>query len=184
VTATLAGDSNYNGATSTPYAFTIDKAPSTITVTGTNSFTYSGSPQGPATSTPTGSTGGVTYSYVGTGGTIYGPSSTPPTGAGSYTVTATLASDDNFNGAVSDPFAFVIEKAPSTILVVPEIYTYNTYPQGPGSGQTSTTGSSGGVVYEYSGTDNFGNSYGPSSTPPTHAGNYTVKAVLAPDDKF
>ena len=110
VTATLASDANYNGATSSAFPFSIIKADSTISVTGTNSFTYSGSPQGPDTNTKTGSTGAVTYSYVGTGGTSYGPSATKPTVVGSYTVTATLASDANYNGATSSAFPFSIIK--------------------------------------------------------------------------
>jgi hypothetical protein len=88
-----------------------------VTVTGTTSFTYSGSPQGPATSTVTGSSGSVTYSYVGVSGTTYGPSTTQPTGAGSYTVTATVAADANYNGASSSATAFTISQASTSVIV-------------------------------------------------------------------
>src|SRR5678809_297207 len=146
VTATLAADDNYNGAVSSPFAFTIDKASSTVTVTGSTSFIYNTNPQGPGTSTKTGSTGAVTYSYSGTsnGGASYGPSATKPTLAGSYSVTATLAADDNYNGAVSSPFAFTIDKASSTVTVTGSTsFTYNASAQGPST--ADHTGSTGAV---------------------------------------
>jgi len=105
VTATLAADDNYSSATSTAYAFSIVKGDSTISVTGLTSFTYNGSAQGPDTSTKTGSTGAVSYSYSGSG---YGPSATKPTAVGSYTVTATVAADDNYNSASSTAYTFSI----------------------------------------------------------------------------
>jgi len=115
VTATVVADSNYNGASSSATAFTIAKATPTVTVTGTTSFTYNGSPQGPASATvsPT-DTGTVTWRYVGTGGTSYGPSATPPTGAGSYTATASVTSDGNNNAASSSATAFTIGKVNTT----------------------------------------------------------------------
>ena len=84
------------------------KGTSTITTTGTTSFTYTGSAQGPATSDKTGSTGAVTYEYVGVNGTSYGPSATAPSAVGSYTVTASVAADANYNAATSDALAFTI----------------------------------------------------------------------------
>ncbi|MTK53271.1 MAG: hypothetical protein F8N35_07390 [Paludibacter sp.] len=98
---------------------TITSATSAITVTGVNSYTYNGSPQGPSTSTHTGSTGAISYAYKGTGSTSYSESSTPPTNAGTYQVVATLAADENYSGASSVPFNFTISKANATISVVP-----------------------------------------------------------------
>jgi hypothetical protein len=110
------------GLSATNYSFTpaigtvtIDKANSTITVTGSTTFTYSGLAQGPATSTVTGSTGAVTYIYSGTGGTTYGPSATQPVNAGTYEVIATVTSDANYNEATSAAMPFTIEKAALTI---------------------------------------------------------------------
>ena len=111
-TATVAADANYNGATSAAYAFTINKKASAITVTGTTSYIYNGSGQGPTTSTETGSTGAITYSYTGTNGTTYGPSTTRPTAPGNYTVTATVAADANYNAATSAAYAFIILPPP------------------------------------------------------------------------
>ncbi|NBS84505.1 MAG: leucine-rich repeat domain-containing protein, partial [Verrucomicrobia bacterium] len=98
------------------YSFsTVAKPGSTISVTGTTSFTYSGSPQGPDTSTVGGSGGTVSYSYSGTSGTTYGPNNTKPTMAGSYTVTATVAADAYYDAASSSAVNFTIGKAALTL---------------------------------------------------------------------
>lgn len=93
----------------------------TITVTpAVGGYTYSGSMQGPGVDEVNkgGSTGGVTLSYAGTGSTSYG-SSTPPTSAGTYTVTATVAADSTYNEASSTPTAFTIAKATPTVSATP-----------------------------------------------------------------
>ena len=46
--ATLASDPTYNGSVSPDFNFTINKASSTITATGTITYTYNGSSQGPS----------------------------------------------------------------------------------------------------------------------------------------
>ncbi len=121
------------GLTATNYSFTpangsitIGSATSTISSTGTTSYTYTGLVQGPATSTVTGSTGAVTYSYSGTGSTTYGPSVTRPINAGTYQVIATVAADANFNGATSAPLAFTINKAVLTITAGNQTVAYGT----------------------------------------------------------
>jgi hypothetical protein len=81
---------------------------STITITGASTYDYNGMPQGPKTATVTGSTGAVTYSYSGTGATLYGPSVKAPILAGTYQVIATVAADANYYSAVSSPFVFTI----------------------------------------------------------------------------
>jgi alpha-tubulin suppressor-like RCC1 family protein len=67
------------------------------------------------TATATG-VAGFTYTYTGRAGTSYGPSSTAPTYAGSYTITATV-NDVNYTGAKSLDFA--IAKATPTITTNP-----------------------------------------------------------------
>jgi hypothetical protein len=89
----------------------IAKAGSTISVTGSTSFTYNGSAQGPDASTVTGSGGSVSYSYEGASGTSYPASGTKPTAVGSYKVTATLAADTNYDTATSSAYAFTIVAA-------------------------------------------------------------------------
>ncbi len=99
---------NYNTLTGLSAGnFVINKATSTVSVTGITSFTYNVTAQGPSTATVTGSTGAVTYSYTGVS-LSYGPSVTSPTNVGSYTVTATVAADSNYNGANSSATSFTI----------------------------------------------------------------------------
>jgi hypothetical protein len=110
-----------NSATATTSSFTIAIAKGTSTVSLTiPSFTYTGSPQGPDSVTKTGSTGSVTYAYAGRDGTSYASSSTKPTAVGTYTVTATVAADDNY-ASVSTSGDFVILQAvvPPTIGTQP-----------------------------------------------------------------
>jgi hypothetical protein len=98
-----------NGGSNYKATFTVAKAESTIAVAGTTSFTYDNTPQGPSAATVIGSTGAVTYSYVGVSPTIYAVNATPPTNPGTYTVMATVASDDNYNGASSSVIPFTID---------------------------------------------------------------------------
>ena len=51
----------------------------------------------------------MTYSYVGTSGTTYGPSATAPTAAGSYTVTLRRSTTANYTGSATG--TLVIAKA-------------------------------------------------------------------------
>jgi hypothetical protein len=115
----VAQDNNYTSASSSATPFTIGRATPTVTVT-VGSYTYNGSAQGP-TAVTTASSGAVTWSYTGTanGGGTYTASATPPTLAGSYTATATVAQDNNYNSASSTATAFAIGKASSTIVSLP-----------------------------------------------------------------
>ncbi|NVN98985.1 MAG: MBG-2 domain-containing protein, partial [Geobacteraceae bacterium] len=124
----------------------------------------------------------VTWSYVGVSGTTYGPSAALPTGAGSYTATATVATDSNYNSAISIATGFTISKAnTSTISVTgPTYYAYDGNSQGPDT--VATTGSTGAVTYSYVGTGLT--SYGASATKPSAAGTYSVTATLAADSNF
>jgi hypothetical protein len=108
---------NYTLAQPTGITATINKAASSISVTGSSSFTYNTTAQGPTTSNVTGSTGAVTYSYNGVSPTVYGPSSSIPTNAGEYTVAATVATDANYEAATSADFSFSIAKAEQTITL-------------------------------------------------------------------
>ena len=102
------------------FAPATSKLTPTITVTP-GSYTYTGSIQGPGVNEVNkgGSTGGVTLSYAGTGSNTYGPSDIPPINAGTYTLTATVASDSSYNEASSIPTAFTLSKATPTVSVVP-----------------------------------------------------------------
>jgi uncharacterized repeat protein (TIGR02543 family) len=115
VNANQSGDTNYNAATQVSRSITISRATSAITANGSTTYTYSGLAQGPSSSTKSGSDGAVTYSYQGTGSTIYSASPSKPTNAGSYSVIATLAADNNYANAISEAYAFSISKASLTV---------------------------------------------------------------------
>jgi hypothetical protein len=132
VTASQAGNDNYNAATPVPQTFTIGKATATITVTP-YSVTYDGAAH-TATATATG-VGGVAL----TGFTLTG---TTHTNAGTYATDAWSFSEPsgNYNdasGTVSDAIA----KATATIVVTPYSVTYD------GAAHTAT-GTATGVLSE------------------------------------
>jgi len=118
------------------------------TVTPTvGTYTYTGNPQGPIAATNNGTGTSYTYSYVGVSPTIYAASSTEPTAAGTYTVTATVAADGNYGSASSSATAFSIEKATQTI-------TFGTFPTGKLTGDldfppgaTSATSGTNAITY-------------------------------------
>ena len=118
ITANQAGDSVYGPATQVSKTLTISKASSSVSVSGSTTFTYNGLPQGPTSSTVTGSTGAVTYSYIGVAPTVYSASATKPTTAGTYAVTATVAADANYLSASSVSTSFSIAKA--NLAVIPD----------------------------------------------------------------
>lgn len=134
-TATVAGDGNYVTQPSQPTPFSITEAPPTVTVnSGQSSYIYNSQPQGPVNvTTVPASSGAVTWSYQGVGTNFIGGNNTytgttPPTAAGTYTATATVAADPdgNVNQGVSSASAFVIAQATNEITVAssknPSVY--------------------------------------------------------------
>jgi len=83
-----------------------------------DSYTYNGSPQGPNSATNTGTGASYTFIYEGTGNTIYAASSTPPTNAGTYTVTASVGSTGNYASASSSATTFTIAVKPLKITAL------------------------------------------------------------------
>jgi len=171
-----AGNYTLTGASG---SVTISKATPTVTVT-VGIYTYSGLAQGPnAVTIGTPDTGTVTYSYTGVSGTTYPASANPPTAAGNYTATASVAADGNNNSASSSATAFAIGKATPLVAVAGATsFTYSGSPQGPTT-STVTPTDTGTITYSYAGTG--GTTYATSATPPTAAGSYTVTATVAAD---
>jgi hypothetical protein len=102
VTASQAGDGNYNAAAPVPQSFTISAAAATVTLNGLNQ-TYDGTPRVvTATTSPTGLTVAITYDA----------SATAPTNAGSYAIVGTI-NDPNYTGTASG--TLVVAKADQTI---------------------------------------------------------------------
>jgi len=171
ITCVSSGATTQNVAT---VSSTVSKAGSSVTVTGTTSFTYTGSAQGPSTASVTGSTGAVTYSYSNSGGTSYGPSATQPTNAGSYTVTATVTADSNYNTASSTASVFSIGKATptATLAVSNSPTTYDGTAKSATVGITSSAPAGGSVTNISTG----------GATTQTAAGTYAVTANFVPTD--
>src|SRR5262249_29878566 len=113
VTATWPGDANHTGSSGAATAFSITNASSSIVVVDSGGA-YNGLPY-PATSATATDTNGLvdtnltnfSFSYSGTGPTVYGPSATAPTDVGTYTVTASWVGDANHpaNNSAATPFA-------------------------------------------------------------------------------
>ena len=185
VTATVAADANFKEASSTAKEFTITKANSTIFVTANLDKIYNGTA---VSNTPTidntGSTGAVTYTWEkkkndGSWESI----TSAPTDAGTYRVTATVASDGNHKEASSTAKEFTITKANSTIFVTANLdKIYN----GTAVNNTPTvdkTGSTGAVTYTWEKKKNATEWDGITSVP-TDAGTYRVTATVAADDNY
>ena len=99
--------------TATNYSFTpasraiyIIKAMPTLSVSGTQSFTFTGSAQGPATVTYNGD-GTTSLLYTNTDGTAYS-STTAPSNAGNYKVVATATAGTNYRATMSADYTFTI----------------------------------------------------------------------------
>jgi sugar lactone lactonase YvrE len=91
--------STYPGTGTASVTLVVNPAAATVTLSGlTQNFT--GLPAVVSSTTNPASLP-VTYTYTGINPTIYGPSSTPPVAAGSYTVVATIASGQNYAGTAS-----------------------------------------------------------------------------------
>src|SRR4030095_8793240 len=176
--ATFAGDANHTGSTDTKN-FQITQATSTTTVTVSNAA-YDGSPHG-GTAAVTGAGGlnqSLTVTYTGVSGTAYGPSTTAPTNAGSYSASATFAGDTNHTGSI-DTKNFQITQASSTTTVTVSNAAYDGSPHGGTAAVTGAGGLNQSLTVTYTGIS--GTSYGPSTTAPTNAGSYSASATFAGD---
>jgi hypothetical protein len=99
----------------------IVKTTPTITITpNVGGYTYNGFYQGPGLDRvgKGGSSGAVSLSYSGRSSTTYAASSTPPTNAGDYTVTVSVAEDDTYS-AGSASANFSITKANAVVNTPP-----------------------------------------------------------------
>ena len=130
--------------------------------------------------TRSGSTGSVTYSYTGTGGTTYAASSNRPSAIGSYMAVASLAADSNYNGITSSTLPFTIKNSSTVTIKNKGPYIYNALPQGLNT--SSKKGSTATVTYAYTGTG--GTTYATSATRPTNAGTYSVTVTLPSDATY
>jgi alpha-tubulin suppressor-like RCC1 family protein len=125
VTFTPADTVNYNpvsctvGVTVNPVALNS----SNIAFTAPANLVYSGT-QKAFTATASGISTGFTYSYSGIGGTSYGPTPTPPTNAGNYTVMATVT-NANYTGSATQTLT-ITKATPSITWAAPADIAYGT----------------------------------------------------------
>ncbi len=164
----VAESTNYN-AGSKSATFHITKSDSTSSVSA-NGGPYNANPYAAAGTCDFGT---LTYSYTGTGSTVYGASSVAPTNAGTYSVTANCSGDANHNGS-SSTTSFEIAKTDSSVNVTANGGTFN------GSAYAAAgTCDFGSLTYSYTGTGST--SYGPTSVAPVNVGTYSVSATCSGD---
>src|SRR5256712_111036 len=173
---TLGADPNHTGS-SESQTFTIAKAGSTTTVTA-GSFIYDGSPHAATAvvnGVGTGITQTVAFSYSGSCTTA---PTTVPQGA-SCTARADYAGDTNHEPSYGTA-AGIITKAPTTTAITVSGAIYDGNPHG-GTAVVNGVGlSNQPVTVNYAGVS--ATSYGPSTTAPTDAGTYRLRATFAGDD--
>ncbi|WP_416327735.1 MBG domain-containing protein [[Eubacterium] hominis] len=185
VTATVASDDNYKEASSTAKEFTISKAESTISIIEILDKTYDGSNANKKPSVSViGSLGEVTYTWEKqTSDSKWESINEAPINAGTYRVTATVASDDNCMKASSTAKEFTISKAESTISIIEtldKIFNGKVVDEKP---EVTTKGSSGAVTYTWE--KQISDSKWESiNEAPTNAGTYRVTATVASDDNY
>ena len=133
-TVTVTGKGNYTGTVT--YSYTIKQANGSGSVTMAD-YTYGDKAPAPVATSATNDVGTVSYTYTGRDGTNYTASTTPPTNAGSYTVTARFEESANATactatanftvhpkGLVADNFTLSLAKKPTE-------FTYNGSEQKP-----------------------------------------------------
>ena len=151
----------------------------TISISGTQSFTYNGSALGPATISYSGD-GTTSLVYTNVGGAAYS-SVIAPSNIGNYQVVVNATATSNYNAASSSAYTFTINAATPTVTVTPiGTYTYNGNLQGPNAATNNGTGSS----YTFSYTGVYPTTYSASSTQPTTSGSYTVTATVAANGNY
>lgn len=160
---------NYNPAVaSAAGTLTVTKttnASENITLPTLTNLTFNGSAKTHVASAE--GVNGFTYTYTGRAGTSYGPSTTAPTYAGSYTVTATV-NDPNYTGAKS--LDFTITKATPSITTNPTAAAI-------AYGQSLTSSALTGGVASVPGTFSFAT---PGTTPGVGTASHTV--IFTPAD--
>ena len=133
-TVTVTGQGNYTGTVT--YSYTIKKANGSGSVTMVD-YTYGDKAPAPVATSATNDVDKESYTYTGRDGTNYTASTTPPTNAGSYTVTASFKESANATactatanftvhpkGLVADNFTLSLAKKPTE-------FTYNGSEQKP-----------------------------------------------------
>ncbi len=169
ITASQAGDSNYNAATAVPQVLTVLAAGQTITFAGTE---LAGKTFGDANITLSATTTatGLTVGFASDNPAVATISGTTLTivGAGTSNITASQAGNANFAAATPVVRVLTVAKKAATVALGNLTATFD----GTAKAATATTTPTGlNVTFAYTGTTN-------ATTPPTNAGTYPVVATI------
>ena len=156
ITASQAGNANYNAAPPVERSFAIAKAKASIGLSGL-SKTYTGQAQGATVTTTPADLGGVSVTYNG--------NAQAPTNAGSYNVVASL-NNPNYE-AQNATGTLVIAKAPAQVSLSGLNHTYDGTVKA-ASASTTPSGLNVGLAYSQNG----------SPATPKNAGSYAVEATV------
>ena len=126
-----------------------------------------------------GSDGATTTYYYTNAACTEGKTTTKPTAAGNYWVQVEMAAGTNFGADISNILSFTISRADITPEVTITGWTYKDSANVPSV--TGNTGN-GAVTYKYKAKTAADSAY--STTVPTNAGEYTVKAEIAETSNF
>ncbi len=159
--------------TNTNKNFNIVRKAGTISISGNLDVTY-GTVVPNVTVNKNGSDGTVTVYYYTNSACTEGKTATKPTDAGNYWVQAEMAAGTNYGAAFSNVLSFTIFRANITPVVDITGWTYKDSANSPSV--TENTGN-GDVTYKYKLKSANDSTY--TTTVPTNAGEYTVKAEIA-----
>ena len=181
VTASIAADTDYLGASSDPSTFTFNRLSQSIAVAPA-----SGPFDTPIALSSSGSSGSGAITFSATDGTATGcavnsSNQLVSTSAGTCQVTASIGADVDHSAATSpevtdtfNPLVVLTVKASSATVVAGHSFTISSTVSGANPGDNAHLG---GVGYVYLGEGST--SYGPSSIAPTKAGLYSVTPTNA-----
>jgi uncharacterized repeat protein (TIGR01451 family) len=178
ITASQAGNSNYNAASDVPRSFTISKANQTITFGALADKTY-GDADFSVSAT---ASSGLTVSFAAAGNCTVTGTTVHITGVGSCTITASQGGDSNYHSAPNVDQSFNIGKANTTTTVTVSNASFDGNPHGGTASVTGPAGLNQSLTVNYAGRN--ATVYGPSTTAPIAAGDYTASANYAGDSNY
>ena len=185
VKATVEGNENYTGLKAIEQ-FKINQADSTIAFKNGFSLDKTYDTKAVAVSVDdleiTGSKGKISFTYEKKVGNTWEAMQEAPTGAGTYRVTASLAGDNNYKSAVSQPLEFTIDKADTvlefTVNDLDKVYDGKTM-----VAPTNQVGNSHARVLSWYQLSEDGQ-WAKLEKAPVDAGSYKVVASVEADDNY
>jgi hypothetical protein len=180
VTATYAATTNYaDAADSKP--LTIGRATPTVKAFAAADLTYNATAKvgtGTATGVKNENLTPVTLTYAGTGTTTYLASTTAPTNAGDYLITASYAQSGNYNAAPSAVVPFTIGQATPMVTAVGGSFPYDGTAKAGSATVQGVASETATLIPTLSYAGMNSTTYGPSATAPKDAGTYNVTATF------